>query len=90
MYPAPGGVIDPGGNLVASEDPDYLPSQALFDLHLGRAFSVGGRRTIQVILDGFNIFNSFTPTDIDYTWEYGKVTGIPTSRRFRIGARYQF
>jgi hypothetical protein len=89
-YPAPGGVIGPPGSLVADEEPDYLPSQTLFDLHLERAFSVGGQQTIHVIVDGFNIFNSFTPTDIDYGWEYGKVTGIPTSRRFRIGARYQF
>jgi len=30
------------------------------------------------------------PTDIDIQFEYGKVTAIPTSRRFRGGLRFEF
>jgi len=90
----PGGVIDPGGidRIVAVDpnNPDYLPTEALLDLHIERAFKLGATRKIHVVLDGFNVFNSNTPTDIDVQFEYGKVTAIPTSRRFRFGARYEF
>ena len=41
----PGGVINPGGlpQIVGVDpnDPDYLPNQHLFDLHLERAFKLG-------------------------------------------------
>jgi hypothetical protein len=89
-----GGVINPGGLAqivsVDPNDPDYLPSQHLLDLHIERAFKVGGNRTVHLVIDGFNIFNSFTPINMDPNFEYGKVTSIPTSRRFRGGIRYQF
>jgi outer membrane receptor protein involved in Fe transport len=88
-----GGVIIPGGlaQIVAVDpnDPDHLPTLALFDLHLEKAFDVGSDR-LHLIVDGFNLFNSNTPTDIDIQFEYGKVTQIPTSRRFRMGVRYEF
>jgi hypothetical protein len=90
----PGGVIDPGGidRIVAVDPnhPDYLPTEALLDLHVERAFKLGGTRKIHVVFDGFNVFNSHAPTDIDVQFEYGKVTAIPTSRRVRFGARYEF
>ena len=43
-----------------------------------------------LVLDGFNIFNSDTPLNMDVHFDYGKVTSIPQSRRFRFGARYEF
>jgi Carboxypeptidase regulatory-like domain/TonB dependent receptor len=91
----PGGVIDPGGLPqvlgVDPNDPDYLPSQHLFDLHLARSFKLGGAaQKVMLVLDGFNIFNSSAPLDMDVHFEYGKVTSIPQSRRFRFGARYEF
>ena len=45
---------------------------------------------VQFIIDGFNLFNSFTPTDADPLFEFGKVTAIHAPRRFRFGARYEF
>ena len=48
------------------------------------------RKRVHFIVDGFNIFNTFTPTDVDPLFEYGKVTAIPRSRRFRFGARFEF
>ncbi len=45
---------------------------------------------MNLIVDGFNIFNSSTPLDIDVHADYGKVTSIPQSRRFRFGPRYEF
>jgi hypothetical protein len=91
----PGGVINPGGlpQIVAVDpnDPDHLPNQHLFDLHLSRAFKLGGEgRNVVLILDGFNIFNSDTPLNMDVQFDYGKVRSIPQSRRFRFGARYEF
>jgi hypothetical protein len=91
----PGGVIDPQGPSqivgVDPNDPDYLPSQHLFDLHLARSFKLGGEgRKVMLVLDGFNIFNSDTPLNIDVHYDYGKVQSIPQSRRFRFGARYEF
>jgi hypothetical protein len=90
-----GGVIDPQGPSqitgVNPNNPDYLPNQHLFDLHLARAFKLGGQgRNMTLVLDGFNVFNSSTPLNIDVNFDYGKVTSIPQSRRFRFGARYEF
>jgi hypothetical protein len=45
---------------------------------------------VNVIVDGFNIFNSSTPLDIDVQADYGRVNTIPLSRRFRFGVRYEF
>jgi len=90
----PGGVIDPGGvdRIIAIDPtkPDYLPTQSILDLRLEKAFKLGGQKAFSVVLDGFNVFNVNTATNIDYQWEYGKVTGIVGSRRFRVSARYQF
>jgi hypothetical protein len=91
----PGGVINPGGlPQVVSPDPnnpDYLPSLTLLDLHIDKAFKLGGQKALHVIVDGFNMFNTNTPTDIGVAAEgYGKVTNIPQGRKFRFGARFQF
>ena len=90
----PGGVIDTGGlgQIVAVDPkhPAYLPTLTLFDLRVEKSFRMPGNQTVRFIVDGFNIFNTFTPTDVDPTFEYGKVTAIPSSRRFRFGARWEF
>jgi len=85
------GVVDPGGEgqIVAVTDPSYLPTQTLLDLHLDKVFKMR-TQSVHFVVDGFNIFNSFTPTDVDPLFEYGKVTAIPRSRRFRFGARFEF
>ena len=45
---------------------------------------------MNLIVDGFNIFNTSTPLDIDVQADYGRVNSIPQSRRFRFGLRYEF
>ncbi len=88
------GVVDPGGlpQIVAVDptNPEFLPRQTLFDLHLEKRVKFGKDQSVRVIVDGFNIFNTFAPTDVDPLNEFGKVTSIPQSRRFRFGARYEF
>ena len=88
----PGGIIDGGSRIVGNQTPTYLPSQHLLDLHLEKAFKAGGgARRVHLVVDGFNIFNSSTPNDINISESgFGKVTSIPTSRRFRGGLRFEF
>jgi hypothetical protein len=87
----PGGIIDPGGGrIVGVQEPDYLPSLRILDLRLEKQIKLGESKSLYLIVDGFNLFNSGTATQIDYQWEYGKITGIPQSRRFRGSARFQF
>lgn len=91
----PNSIIDPGGihTVVAVDpnDPEYLPNQHLLDLHLERAFPIGGgSRKLHLIVDGFNIFNSSSATDVDTQFEFGKITAIPSPRRLRGGVRFEF
>jgi hypothetical protein len=91
----PGGVIIPGGlpQIVGVDptDPDYLPNQQLFDLHVERAFNFGRNPgNVKVVLDGFNIFNTSAPLNMDVHFDYGRVAAIPIARRFRFGLRYEF
>ncbi len=91
----PGGVIDPGGlsQIVAVDpnSPDHLPNLSLLDLHLEKAIKLGRGQQIQLVVDGFNVFNTNTATDIGVQSEgYGRITNIPQGRRFRGGVRYQF
>ena len=92
----PGGVIDPEGlsQVVAIDpnSPDHLPDLTLLDLHAEKQFKFHrGTQSVHLIVDGFNIFNTDTPTDMSVTGDgYGRVTNIPQGRRFRLGVRYQF
>jgi hypothetical protein len=90
----PGGIINPGGLVqIVNDDPSnpwYLPALTILDLHLEKAINLGRSQKLNLVVDGFNVFNTNTPTNIDAQWEFGKVTSIPQSRRFRAGIRYQF
>ena len=87
-----GGVIDPGGvgRILAVTSPEYLPTQSILDLRLEKAIKLGGQKSLHLVVDGFNVFNTNIATNMDYQFEYGKVTGIVGSRRFRGSARFQF
>jgi hypothetical protein len=86
------GVIDPGGTgqIVGVGDPVYLPTRSLLDLHFDKVFKVRAAQRIHIVVDGFNVFNVHAPTDADPLNEYGKVTAIPASRRWRFGLKYEF
>ncbi len=88
-------MIDPGGlpQVVAVDpnNPDYLPNLTLLDLHLEKSIKLGGQKALRLVVDGFNVFNSSTATDMNvYSEGYGKIDNIPQGRRFRMGVRFQF
>ncbi len=89
-----GGVINPGGLVqIVNNDPTVpynLPNLTLVDLHLEKGFSLGGPHRVNLVVDGFNVFNVSTPINMDTMNEWGKVTSIPQSRRFRLGVTYRF
>jgi hypothetical protein len=90
-----GGAINPGGSpqivAVDPNTPDYLPNLTLLDLHAEKAFKLGGQRALHLVVDGFNVFNSNTATDMNiYSEGYGKIDNIPQGRRFRAGVRFTF
>jgi hypothetical protein len=88
------GVIDTGGGNIVAEDPnnpDYLPNLAILDLHLEKGFKLSRQVQLQLVVDGFNVFNTNTATDIRVAQEgYGTITNIPQGRRWRGGLRVQF
>jgi hypothetical protein len=91
----PDGVINPGGLpqvlAVDPNEPDYLPALKDLDIHIEKTFKLGGTRSINFIVDGFNIFNSNPAINASVVGDgYGRVTNIPLGRRFRFGARYEF
>jgi len=71
--------------------PDYLPSLTLLDLHAEKPLKLGGQKALHLVIDGFNVFNSSTATDMNvYSEGYGKIDNIPQGRRFRAGVRFTF
>jgi len=89
--PPPNGVVDQGiGSIVGESAPQYLPAQAIVDFRVEKTFKLPKYGSLGVVLDVFNLFNSNTPTSIDYQWEWGKVAGILDPRTFRLSFMYQF
>jgi hypothetical protein len=87
----PGGIIGSGiGNIVGTTTPRYLPVQAILDLRVEKPIRIAKYGSVHLVLDVFNLFNSNTPTDLDYQWEFGKVGGILSPRTFRLSFLYQF
>lgn len=87
----PGSVITGGvGTIVSSTTPFYLPTQSILDLRLEKSVRLAKYGSVHIVLDVFNVFNSNTPNDLDYQWEFGKVGGILDPRTFRLSFLYQF
>jgi len=77
---------------VDPKEPDYLPGQAILDLHVEKAFPLKNFGRIRLIIDAFNVFNSGTVTNVFYDqWGYGQVTGlISPPRKFRGSIVFEF
>jgi hypothetical protein len=90
-YPE-GSVISGGLNrIVSSTEPtEYLPSLAIFDLRLERAFKILNYGAVHVVLDVLNLFNRANVTNAEYAGLWGRITGLTDARRFRLSFMYQF
>ncbi len=102
---AHGVIVTPSGyegQIVAQDptDPLYMPVLSLLDLRLEKSFNLGQGK-LRIMLDGFNIFNSNAVTNAMVkkvgTWDsdvllrdVGRVVGLVSPRRFRLGIMYQF
>lgn len=88
---AEGSIIGGGtGTIVGSGSPEFLPTQSILDFRVEKAIPIAKYGAVHVVLDVFNLFNSNTPTSIDYQWEFGKIGGILSPRTFRLSFLYQF
>ena len=92
-------IVQPGSgglsaNILANDatNPDYLQSMAILDLRVEKAFKLRRYGSLHLILDGFNLFNSSTVTNIIYdSWGYGQVEAVVSPpRKFRFSIMYQF
>jgi outer membrane receptor protein involved in Fe transport len=85
------GAINPGGlvRILKDSDPTYLPSLALFDFRVEKAFRIKSYGSIHVVLDILNAFNAANVTNIDIG-NWGRITGLSDARRFRLSFMYQF
>jgi outer membrane receptor protein involved in Fe transport len=93
QWSAPGaeGAINAGGlvRVITDTEPTYLPTLAVFDLRLERAFRIKSYGAVHVVLDVLNLFNRANVTNIDIG-NWGRITGITDARRFRLSFMYQF
>ncbi|MGB7297552.1 MAG: carboxypeptidase regulatory-like domain-containing protein [Candidatus Aminicenantales bacterium] len=85
------GAINPGGlvRVITNTEPTYLPTLAVFDIRLERAFRIRSYGAVHVVLDVLNLFNRANVTNIDIG-NWGRITGITDARRFRLSFMYQF
>jgi len=88
------------GQIVAQDPtkPLYLPVQKILDLRLEKTFSLG-RGRLHLMLDGFNILNTKDVTNamckrVEFAGilarNVGRVVGLVSPRRFRLGILYEF
>jgi len=89
--PGAEGAILPGGlvRIIKGTEPTYLPSLAIFDLRLEKAFKIKTYGAIHVVLDILNVFNRANVTNINIG-NWGRITGLTDARRFRLNFMYQF
>jgi len=85
------GAINPGGlvRIIKDTEPTDLPTLALFDFRLEKAFRIKSYGAIHVVLDILNAFNAANVTNIDIG-NWGRITGLTDARRFRLSFMYQF
>lgn len=69
-----------------------LPNIAIFDLRISKVFSIDRYGKIELMLDGFNIFNAVTTLNWDnesYSG-YHQITQVLAPRIFRLGVKWNF
>ncbi len=85
------GAISPFGlnRIIKDTEPIYLPSLALFDFRLEKAFRISDYGAFHVILDILNAFNAANVTNVDIG-NWGRITGLSDARRFRLSLMFRF
>ena len=85
------GAISPFGfnRVIKDTEPIYLPSLALFDFRLEKAFRISNYGAFHVVLDILNAFNAANVTNIDIG-NWGRITGLSDARRFRLSLMFKF
>jgi hypothetical protein len=74
------------------------PGYSSIDLRVSRRLPLAGARSLELIVEGFNLGNYVIPRTINATWgpnaaanaTFGTVTAARESRQFQIGARLNF
>jgi hypothetical protein len=68
------------------------PNLAIFDFRLSKVFSFGRYGNLEIMLDGFNLFNSNTTLAWDNeSWSgYHQITQVLAPRIFRLGIKWNF
>jgi hypothetical protein len=71
------------------------PTQINLDLRLEKAFRLGGKTSIKVFVDGFNILNSNKAIQVETESDnpakkFKQVLAIQSPRALRIGAKFEF
>jgi hypothetical protein len=67
-----------------------MPTLAVLDLRLERAFKIGRYGAVHVVMDVLNLFNRANVTNAEYIGLWGRITGLTDARRFRFSLMYQF
>lgn len=78
-----------------------LDSNSQVDLRISKSVKLHGRNEIQVLVDGFNIFNTVNFSSYNMTWgsgaypstpvaTFGQPTGAGALRIVQVGVRYRF
>jgi hypothetical protein len=77
---------------VSGKNPDYLPSQSVLDFRFEKAFKLSHYGSLSLVIDGFNLFNSGTITNIEVnSWGFGQAMYlISPPRKFRFSVYFQF
>jgi hypothetical protein len=75
-----------------------LPGYVTVDMRFDRALPIGGGRTLELIVEAFNLANRLNPTNINRTWgpnatpnaSFNTPTGAETARQFQLAMRFSF
>ena len=88
----PGSVITPGGvnRIVSSSEPDWMPAVSVTDLRLEKSIPIRNIGSLIFVIDAFNIFNTADVTNVDWSGQWGRITGITDARRVRLSFMFQF
>ena len=82
-----------GSRIVAQDpnDPDWLPASTIVDINLSKSFRLGNVGSLWGSFDIFNVTNEGAPNYVGTgRWDYGRVYGVVSPRRYRLGLRFSF